>query len=81
VGAYERVLGDALAGDPSIFAREDYVEEAWRIVEPVLAAREPVVTYEPGTWGPPLPALLTPPGGWCNPQAPAAPAAKRAAHP
>jgi glucose-6-phosphate 1-dehydrogenase len=66
-GAYERVLGDALAGDASIFAREDYVEEAWRIVDPVVRPSEPVLTYEPGTWGPPTPRELTPPGGWCNP--------------
>jgi glucose-6-phosphate 1-dehydrogenase len=50
--AYERVLSDAMAGDPTIFAREDYVEEAWRIVDPVLKAGTPVYPYEPGTWGP-----------------------------
>ena len=37
--AYERVLGDAMAGDATLFAREDYVEEAWRIVDPVLKAK------------------------------------------
>src|SRR5947209_4715263 len=50
--AYERVLGDALDGDPTLFAREDYVEEAWRIVDPVLKAATPVHEYEPNTWGP-----------------------------
>ncbi len=50
--AYERVLGDAMAGDRTLFAREDYVEEAWRIVDPVLKAGTPVFEYEPGTWGP-----------------------------
>ena len=50
--AYERVLGDAMAGDATLFAREDYVEEAWRIVDPVLKAGTPVYEYEPGTWGP-----------------------------
>src|SRR5881409_2156455 len=50
--AYERVLGDAMAGDASLFAREDYIEEAWRIVDPVLKADTPVYEYEPGTWGP-----------------------------
>jgi glucose-6-phosphate 1-dehydrogenase len=50
--AYERVLSDATAGDPTIFSREDYVEEAWRIVDPVLKAGTPVYPYEPGTWGP-----------------------------
>ena len=50
--AYERVLGDAMAGDATLFAREDYVEEAWRIVDPVLKAGTPVHEYEPKTWGP-----------------------------
>src|SRR5262249_14398403 len=50
--AYERVLGDAMHGDATLFAREDYVEEAWRIVDPVLKASTPVHEYEPGTWGP-----------------------------
>ena len=39
--AYERVLGDAMEGDATLFAREDYVEEAWRIVDPVLKAATP----------------------------------------
>jgi glucose-6-phosphate 1-dehydrogenase len=50
--AYERVLTDAMAGDATLFAREDYVEEAWRIVDPVLKAGTPVYEYDPGTWGP-----------------------------
>ena len=50
--AYERLLGDAMAGDATLFAREDYVEEAWRIVDPVLKAGTPVYEYEPNTWGP-----------------------------
>ena len=50
--AYERVLGDAMAGDATLFAREDYIEEAWRIVDPVLKAGTPVYDYEPGSWGP-----------------------------
>jgi glucose-6-phosphate 1-dehydrogenase len=65
--AYERVLGDALVGDRTLFAREDYVEEAWRIVEPVLGTVTPVFAYEPGTWGPKEAAAITPPGGWVNP--------------
>ena len=65
--AYERVLGDAMAGDATIFAREDYVEEAWRIVDPVLAARTPVYPYDPGQWGPAQEEQLTPPGGWDDP--------------
>ena len=68
IDAYERVLGDAMAGDRTLFAREDYVEEAWRIVDPVLKAGTPVHTYEPGTWGPPqADDSVLPPGGWQNP--------------
>jgi len=66
--AYERVLGEAIAGDTTLFAREDYVEEAWRIVDPVLGADTPVYQYEPGTWGPPEASLsILPPGGWHAP--------------
>jgi glucose-6-phosphate 1-dehydrogenase len=64
--AYERVLGDAIAGDASLFARQDFVEEAWRIVQPVLEAPPPIQEYEPGTWGP-ANERLSPPGGWQNP--------------
>jgi glucose-6-phosphate 1-dehydrogenase len=65
--AYERVLGDAMAGDATLFAREDYVEEAWRIVDPVLNNATPVYPYEPKTWGPREVERVTPPGGWHNP--------------
>ena len=65
--AYERVLTDALAGDATLFARMDYVEEAWRIVDPVLAMNTPVAEYEPGTWGPAGAHDLAPPGGWVDP--------------
>jgi glucose-6-phosphate 1-dehydrogenase len=66
--AYERVLGDAMEGDQTLFAREDYVEEAWRIVDPVLKAKTPVIEYEPGTWGPSeAEKRVVPPGGWHNP--------------
>jgi len=66
--AYERVLGDAMAGDATLFAREDYVEEAWRIVDPVLKAGTPVYEYEAKTWGPKeVESRVTPPGGWQNP--------------
>ena len=64
---YERVLTDALSGDSSIFARQDYVEEAWRIVDPVLKAATPLYTYEPHTWGPKEAEALVPPGGWVDP--------------
>jgi glucose-6-phosphate 1-dehydrogenase len=63
--AYERVLGDAMASDATLFAREDYVEEAWRIVDPVLRAGTPVHEYEPGTWGPAVEGpSIVPAGGW-----------------
>ena len=68
--AYERVLGDAMAGDSSHFAREDYVEEAWRIVDPILKADTPVDRYEKDTWGPPaVDTTVVPPSGWHNPKA------------
>jgi len=67
--AYERVLGDAMQGDATLFAREDYVEEAWRIVDPVLKAGTPVYEYEPGTWGPKeVDARVAPPDGWHDPK-------------
>jgi len=66
--AYERVLSDAMAGDATLFAREDYVEEAWRIVDPALKAATLVHEYEPKTWGPAEVEHVTPPGGWQNPQ-------------
>jgi glucose-6-phosphate 1-dehydrogenase len=57
-----------MAGDATLFAREDYVEEAWRIVDPVLKANTPVHAYEPGTWGPDdTEGRVSPPGGWHNP--------------
>ena len=65
--AYERVLGDAMAGDATLFAREDYVEEAWRIVDPVLKHGTPVHEYEPKTWGPGAVEWVKPLGGWRNP--------------
>jgi glucose-6-phosphate 1-dehydrogenase len=67
--AYERVLRDAMAGDATLFAREDYVEEAWRIVDPVLKANTPVYEYEPGTWGPAqVDERIVPADGWRNPE-------------
>jgi glucose-6-phosphate 1-dehydrogenase len=66
--AYERVLGDSMHGDATLFAREDYVEEAWRIVDPVLKDGTPIYEYEPGTWGPKeVDARVSPPGGWHHP--------------
>jgi len=73
--AYERVLGDAMAGDATLFAREDYVEEAWRIVDPLLKKDTHVYPYEPRTWGPNEVEQVTPPGGWQNPVIQHAPSA------
>ncbi len=50
--AYERLIGAALHGDTSLFAREDGVLEEWRIVDPILHSAQPVHLYEPGSWGP-----------------------------
>jgi glucose-6-phosphate 1-dehydrogenase len=50
--AYERLLHDAMRGDATLFAREDSVEQAWRVVAPVLGSATPVFEYEPNTWGP-----------------------------
>src|SRR6202044_2927272 len=66
--AYELLLGDAMAGDATLFARQDYVEEPWRIVDPMLKADTPIYEYEKGTWGPTENAgNVLPPGGWQNP--------------
>ncbi len=63
--AYERLLGDAMAGDGTLFARQDAVEAAWAIVQPILGGATPVHEYEPGTWGPPEAARLAADiGGW-----------------
>ena len=65
---YERLLGDALDGDPMLFAREDCVEAAWSIVDPVLGDVTPVHSYERGSWGPvEAAALASDVGGWRNP--------------
>jgi glucose-6-phosphate 1-dehydrogenase len=65
---YERLLGDAMHGDPLLFARQDAVERAWEIVMPVLGADTPLHPYWPGSWGPAeadrLPADS---GGWFDP--------------
>jgi glucose-6-phosphate 1-dehydrogenase len=66
--AYERVLRDAMHGDATLFARQDYAEEAWRIVDPALKADTPTYEYEPNTWGPDeADAIVAPAGGWHNP--------------
>lgn len=66
---YERLLGDALRGDQTLFARQDVVEEAWRIVDPILGNTVPVHRYAPGTWGPDaVNEVLLPEGGWHAPR-------------
>ena len=65
---YERLLRDALRGDPSLFTRDDSVEAAWRVVDPVLRKPLPVHTYECGSWGPPAAAaIVDSDDGWHNP--------------
>ena len=67
--AYERLLGDAIAGDATLFARQDVVEAAWAIVDPVLHGPSPMYEYEPGSWGPPqADKLVADVGGWNTPQ-------------
>jgi glucose-6-phosphate 1-dehydrogenase len=66
--AYERLLGDAIAGDATLFARQDVVEAAWAIVDPVIHGPSPMYQYEPGTWGPKeADALVADVGGWNTP--------------
>jgi len=66
--AYYELLGDAMLGRSMHFAREDYVEEAWRIVDPILGDATPVYPYEPGTWGPAeAQQLAAADGGWYDP--------------
>jgi glucose-6-phosphate 1-dehydrogenase len=67
MGAYEELLFDAMRGNSARFARQDYVEQAWRIVDPVLDDIVPVFEYEPGSWGPAEAESLAPPGGWFEP--------------
>jgi len=62
--AYERIFADALAGDPAHFARMDNLEEAWRIVGPILDAKDTPEPYAKGTWGPDAAATLPGAGGW-----------------
>jgi glucose-6-phosphate 1-dehydrogenase len=68
MSAYERLLGDAIEGDPLLFARQDSVERAWEIVEPLLGGGTPLLPYWPGSWGPSdgdrLPEAI---GGWHDP--------------
>jgi glucose-6-phosphate 1-dehydrogenase len=66
--AYERLIGDAMEGDATLFAREDSVEAAWGIVDPILRHAGGVYRYEPGSWGPrEADRMVAPYGGWYNP--------------
>ncbi len=65
---YERLLGDAIHGDPMLFVRQDSVDAAWAIVDPVLGNATPVPTYEPGSWGPSEADRLVAPGAWRDPE-------------
>ena len=69
LGDYERLLGDAMSGDATLFARQDVVEAAWAIVDPVIHGPSPLFEYEPGTWGPAqADRLVADIGGWNTPQ-------------
>ena len=67
--AYERLLGDALDGETFLFAREDGVESAWRVVDDVLRDHGPAHPYAKGTWGPPeADEIVDDPHGWHDPE-------------
>ena len=66
--AYERLIGDAMVGDATLFARQDEVEAAWRIVDPILSFATEVHSYPIDSWGPPQAKRMVEPfGGWRNP--------------
>jgi glucose-6-phosphate 1-dehydrogenase len=66
---YERLLGDAVRGDTSLFTQDDSVEAAWQVVDPVLKGGLPVIEYEPGTWGPEAARKIVDAGEtWHDPQ-------------
>jgi len=66
---YERLLGDAIRGDATLFVREDGVEAAWTVVDPILGNATPVHEYEPNTWGPAeADRIIAGDGGWRDPK-------------
>ena len=66
---YERLLGDAIRGDASLFTRDDSVEAAWRVIEPILGSATPLAEYELGTWGPAAAAaVVAGEEGWHDPK-------------
>jgi glucose-6-phosphate 1-dehydrogenase len=65
---YERLLGDAIRGDTSLFTQDACVEAAWQVVEPALKMGQPALEYEPGTWGPAASVRIVDGGNaWQNP--------------
>ena len=69
LGDYERLLGEAVAGDPTLFARQDVVEAAWAIVDPAIKGQGQLYEYEPGSWGPrQADKLVVGAGGWNTPR-------------
>ena len=69
LGDYARLIGDAMAGDATLFARQDVVEAAWAIIDPVIHGPSPMFEYDPGSWGPPqADRLVAEIGGWNTPK-------------
>ena len=69
MGDYERLLSDAMSGDATLFARQDVVEAAWAIIDPVIHGPSPMFDYEPGSWGPvEADKLVEAVGGWNTPK-------------
>jgi glucose-6-phosphate 1-dehydrogenase len=69
LGDYARLIGDAMAGDATLFARQDVVEAAWAIIDPVIHGPSPMYEYDPGSWGPPqADRLVADIGGWNTPK-------------
>jgi glucose-6-phosphate 1-dehydrogenase len=65
---YERLLGDAMAGDGALFSRADTLEAAWAVVDAILENHPPAFPYPPGSWGPPqADDLIAAHGAWHNP--------------
>jgi glucose-6-phosphate 1-dehydrogenase len=67
MGAYERLIGDAMRGDATLFARQDAVEAAWQVVNPLLAMKTPLHEYAPHSWGPAAAEAIVGEGGWQAP--------------
>jgi len=69
LGDYARLIGDAMVGDATLFARQDVVEAAWAIIDPVIHGPSPMFEYDPGSWGPPqADRLVADIGGWNTPK-------------